>query len=127
MFALTRLRSWTVLDEDRRIRADVALDDLAANLVAGLEERHNISVTAVLDAKTEDMARRILGSRLLKVEATDDSDVVRITIGYDRLDAARQLLQFSDHIEITDPPEARTLIAGLAEAIVRRHRGTTSE
>ena len=127
MFALTRLRSWTVLDEDRRIRADIALDDLTANLVAGLEERHNISVTAVLDAKTEDMARRILGSRLLKVEATDDSDVVRITIGYDRLDAARQLLQFSDHIEITDPPEARTLIAGLAEAIVRRHRGTTSE
>lgn len=126
MFALARLRAWVVLDEDRQIRADVTLADLATNLATNLEERHSIYVTAVLDTKIEDMARRILGSRLLSVEPTEVSTSVQITVGYEQLDAVRQLLQFAEKIEVTDPPEARALIASLTRTIATRHRDTAS-
>lgn len=126
MYALARLRAWVVLDEDRQIRADVTLADLATNLATNLEERHNIYVTAVLDTKIEDMARRILGSRLLSVEPTEVSTSVQITVGYEQLDAVRQLLQFAEKIEVTDPPEARALIASLTRTIATRHRDAAS-
>lgn len=41
MFALTRLRSWTALDEARRLRAVQTPGELATSLVANLEERHS--------------------------------------------------------------------------------------
>ena len=122
MFALARLSSWTVLEEDRRVRPGVALAEVVRDLATALEDRHEVIVTAVLDADREDIARRILGSRLRSAEATDDPDRVRITVGYDQLGGVRQLLQFSDHIEVTDPPEARRLVANLAEVIAQRHR-----
>ena len=121
MFALARLRAWTVLDERRQVRTDLPLATIAARLVEGLETRHTVRVTATLDAKTVDIARRILGNRLLSVEPTGAPDWVSIAVGYDQLDGVRQLLQFSDHIEVTDPPEARKLIADLARTITRRH------
>ncbi len=121
MFALARLRTWTVLDQDRRIRADVALQDVAAGLVARLEQRRAVKVSAMLDASSQDIARRILGNRLLAVEATDDPGTVQITVGYDQLDAVRQLMQFTDHIEVVAPYEARELIARLSQEIARRH------
>ncbi|SFG66011.1 Predicted DNA-binding transcriptional regulator YafY, contains an HTH and WYL domains [Actinopolymorpha cephalotaxi] len=122
MFALARLASWTVLEEDRRLRPGAGLADVTRHLAAALEDRHEVIVTAVLDADREDIARRILGSRLRSVEATDDPESVRITVGYDQLDGVRQLLQFSDHIEVVHPPQARRLIANLGEVIARRHR-----
>jgi predicted DNA-binding transcriptional regulator YafY len=122
MFAAARLREWTVLDDDRKLSTDLPLADLSNELAARLETRHTIRVTATLDAATEDMARRILGSRLMSVEPTHNPDMVRITVAYDQLDAVRQLLQFSDHIEILDPPEARALIANLATRIAARHQ-----
>ncbi len=121
MFALARLRTWTVLDQDRRIRADMTLEDVAAGLVARLEHRHTIKVSAMLDASSQDIARRILGNRLLAVEATDDPGTVHITVGYDQLDAVRQLMQFTDHIEVIAPDEAREIIARLSQEITRRH------
>ncbi|WP_024794144.1 helix-turn-helix transcriptional regulator [Tomitella biformata] len=121
MYALTRLRSWTLLDEDRSIRADVTLEEVAASLVGALEGRGGVRVTALLDATTEDLARRILGKRLLSVEPTSDADQVRIVVGYDHLDGVRQLMQFTDHIEVVDPPQARQLIGRLAAEITRRH------
>lgn len=121
MFALARLRSWVVLDEDRHTGSDLPLGQLAASLVAELEQRHDIRVTALLDAASEDIARRILGSRLLSVEPTDLPESVCITVGYDQLDGVRQLLQFADHIEITGPAEARRLIADLARTTAGRH------
>jgi hypothetical protein len=56
------------------------------------------------------------------VRIGDDDGRLTVTIGYDQLDAVRQLLQFSDHIEITRPPAARELVRMLAEQIARRHR-----
>lgn len=121
MFALARLGAWEVLPEERRLSTDLPLETLAADLVSRLEERRTIRVIAALDAGTEDIARRILGSRLLSVEPSSDPEKVRIAVGYDQLDAVRQLMQFTDHIEIIEPPEARRLIAALAETIAHRH------
>lgn len=122
MFALTRLSAWTVLDENRRIRPGATLAEVARDLAAALEDRHEVIVTALLAGDREDIARRILGSRLRSVEPADDAERVRITVGYDQLDGVRQLLQFGDHIEVVDPPEARRLVAHLAEVIARRHQ-----
>lgn len=122
MFALGRLESWTVLDEDRRIRPDVTLGDVAHDLVSALEGRHDVIVTALLDADREDITRRILGSRLRSVEPTEDTGRIRITVGYEELDGVRQLLQLSDHFEVVHPPEARRLIGSLADAIAETHR-----
>lgn len=121
MFALARLQAWTTLPEPRELRSDLPLEALAAQLVANLEQRHIIQVTATLDAHTEDIARRILGNRLQSVEPTSDPSTVQITVGYDQIDAVRQLMQFTDHIEIIDPPEARRLIHTLANKIAYRH------
>lgn len=119
MFAMSRLHSWTVLDEDRIIRSDVTLSDVVHDLVSGLEDRQTVVVTASLDAHTEDIARRILGSRLLSADPTNNPRIVRITVRYDQLNGVRQLMQFT---EVTDPPEARQLIAVLAEQIANRRK-----
>lgn len=121
MFALARLQAWTTLPEPRKLRSDLPLEVLAAKLVTNLEQRHIIQVTATLDAHTEDIARRILGNRLRSVEPTSDPNTVQITVGYDQIDAVRQLMQFTDHIEIIDPPEARRLIHTLANKIAHQH------
>ena len=126
MFALARLQAWTTLPENRQLHSDLALETLTKTLVAQLEQRHNIHVTATLDTQTEDMARRILGSRLQAVEPTRNPDTVLITVGYDQLDAVRQLMQFTDHIEILNPPEARELVATLAHQIAHRHSNELS-
>jgi predicted DNA-binding transcriptional regulator YafY len=81
-----------------------------------------VTVTALLDAARVDLARRILGSRLLTVSDSDRDARVTITVGYDELDAVRQLLQFSDHIEVLGPQAARRIIHDLARQIALTHR-----
>jgi predicted DNA-binding transcriptional regulator YafY len=122
MYALARLEHWQVLDEPRHLRAGATLVGTAAELGRTLETRHQITVTALLDADRVDLARRILGSRLRSVAPGAADGRATITIVYDQLAAVRQLLQFSDHIEVTDPPAARELIRTLAEQLARRHR-----
>jgi predicted DNA-binding transcriptional regulator YafY len=122
MFALSRLEGWEVLDEPRRLRTGAALVDVARELSHALESRHQVMITALLDADHVDIARRILGSRLRSVNRADHDARATITVAYDELAAARQLLQFSDHIEILCPEAARRLIHDLAEQIVLAHR-----
>ncbi len=122
MFSLSRLEEWAVLDEPRRLRDGKALSDVAGELSQALESRHQITVTALLDADRVDLARRILGSRLRSVSQADGDARATITVGYDELDAVRQLLQFSDHIEVLRPRAARRLVHDLAGQIARTHR-----
>ncbi len=121
LFALTRLDRWALLGEPRRVRAGATLADVAGGLGQALETRHEVTVTAHLDADGVDLARRILGSRLRTVGPPDAAGRVPITLAYAQVEAARQLLQFADHIEVTGPPEARALLHRLAEATARRH------
>ena len=148
MYALTRLEHWEVLAETRRLRVGATLAGTAAELGRSLESRHEITVTALLDADRVDIARRILGSRLRSVvpcpvardnTTVSDSTVsdttvsdttasgseggrATVTIAFEHLNGVRQLLQFSDRIEVTSPPEARQLICRLAEQLARKHR-----
>jgi predicted DNA-binding transcriptional regulator YafY len=122
MFALSRLEGWDVTDEPRRLRTGAALADVARELSRALESRHQVTITALLDADRVDIARRILGSRLRSVSYADRDARATITVGYDELAGVRQLLQFSDHIEILYPEPARRLIHDLAEQIVLAHR-----
>ena len=121
MFALSRLEDWEVLDEPRRLRGGAALSDVAGELSRTLESRHRVTVTALLDADRVDLARRILGSRLLAVSHCERDARVTITVGYDELDAVRQLLQFGDHIEVLRPQAARGIIHDLARQIALTH------
>ena len=122
MFAMTRMRKWTALDADRRTKTETTLQDVARYLVDRLESRDDVVVTALLDAEGEDIARRILGSRLRSVEQVPtDGAKVRITVAYDQLDGVRQLTQFTDHIEVIDPAEARELVRKLAADMAARH------
>ena len=95
---------------------------MAGELSRALESRHRVTVTALLAADRVDLARRILGSRLLAVSHSDGDSRVTITVGYDELGGVRQLLQFSDHIEVLRPHAARRIIHDLARQIALTHR-----
>ncbi|OSC72952.1 transcriptional regulator [Streptomyces sp. 4F] len=126
MFALTRLRDWTVLDADRRLRPGADLVGTARELGEALESRQDVIVTARVDAGSIDLARRILGARLRTVGDRPDGDGrVEITVAYGGLDGVRQLLQFSDHVEVVAPEPARRLIHRLAARIAHTHRPAT--
>ncbi|MFX1756340.1 helix-turn-helix transcriptional regulator [Rhodococcus sp. As11] len=120
LFALTRLSAWKVLDRPRRLSPGRTLPALARELGDALERREDV-VTADLATSRLDLARRILGARLRGSTAGPRPAVSRITVAYDSIDGVRQLLQFGEHIEIVGPPEARDLVAGLAESLLRRH------
>jgi predicted DNA-binding transcriptional regulator YafY len=143
MYALTRLEHWELLAETRRLRAGATLAGTAAELGRSLESRHEITVTALLDADRVDIARRIPGSRLRSAApcpAAPGSTTVpdttvpdttatgseggraTVTIAFEHLNGVRQLLQFSDRIKVTSPPEARQLICRLAEQLAHKHR-----
>jgi len=122
MFALARLTAWTVLGTARALSGPASPAEVAADLVRRLEESHPVTISALLDTDRIDLARRILGRRLIRVAETDDPDTVHITVGYETLDGVRHLLQFSDHLEVIGPPEARARVAALAEDLLRRHR-----
>jgi len=121
LFALSRLQGWEVLDRPRRLRPGTDLAGVAAALAAALETDRQVTVTADLDADRLDMARRILGSRLIGTEATESQGTVRISVAYEQIGAVRHLLQFADHIRVVDPPEARRLVRELATTIAERH------
>ncbi|MBP2337572.1 putative DNA-binding transcriptional regulator YafY [Saccharothrix coeruleofusca] len=123
MYALSRLRDWEVLAEPRRLREGEDLAGVAAELGRELESRHEVTVTARLDADRVDLAHRVLGSRLRTVGEAADGRVT-ITVSYDQLDGVRQLLQFADHIEVVDPEPARRLVHDLARQLARAHEGT---
>jgi len=114
LFALERLTRWQPLDEARRLRSGVDLASVSRELMEALEAGDaSIAITALLDANRLDLARRILGTRLRAAEPVD-GDRVKITVGYDQLEAVRQLLQFAEHLTIVDPPEAAARLKELA-------------
>ncbi|MGC9500079.1 helix-turn-helix transcriptional regulator [Streptomyces sp. WG7] len=123
MFALSRLQHWTVLDTARRLRPGADLAGTARELGEALENQRHVVVTARLDTDFLDMARRVLGARLRTAGAQGDDGRVEITVAYDQLDGVRQLLQFSDHIEVVAPAPARELIHRLATRIAHTHTG----
>lgn len=120
-YAVERLAAWTVVDAPRRLRSGVTLDSVVEQLARNLERpQETVVVTAELHRGRLDIARRILGSRIIVVEGGADPDTVKISVEYTEIGGVRQLLQFGNSIEVTAPEEARRLVVELATSLLRR-------
>lgn len=122
LFALVRLESWQVLNQARQIPSNQTLHKVVNQLSRSLEQRFEVVISAELDAASEDLARRILGSRLLSVEPSKSAEKLNIRVGYESINGVRHLMQFAEHFEITGPAAARELVSDLAQSMARRHR-----
>ncbi|HIW90325.1 MAG TPA: WYL domain-containing protein [Candidatus Corynebacterium avicola] len=123
MYAVERLASWEVLDAPRRLRPSETLESVVAELARDLERpRETTVVTAELKRGSLDLARRIIGSRLVSVrdgcDDGDSPDTVRIEVVYTQVEGVRQLLHFGDDIEVTAPEVARQIVGRLARSVV---------
>ncbi|SHG51844.1 Predicted DNA-binding transcriptional regulator YafY, contains an HTH and WYL domains [Jatrophihabitans endophyticus] len=120
LFALARLTSYELTSEPSRPRAGQTLASVWEALRARSDDRGNVRVRAWLRADRLDLARRVLGSRLVDEGRVED-DRQLVTVAYESVEGVRQLLQFGDHVEVLDPPEARRRVAELAADLARRH------
>lgn len=140
LFALTRLSGYEGLAVPSRRRPGQDLASVWEGLRAATEPAGSYVVRARLRRDRLDLARRILGARLVGVhepddaagrpgvagagtgeQDTDEHDTVEITVRYEHPEGVRQLLQFADHIDVLSPPEARRRIHELAAHIARTH------
>lgn len=122
LFSLQRLKSWEVLPAARRLRAGATLASVSRGLRAALENREGVTITAMLPKDRLDLARRILGSRLVSAKP-GEAEQVEITVIYDQVEATRQLLQFGAHLRVTSPPEARAVMRDVARATAALYAG----
>ncbi|MEU4035920.1 helix-turn-helix transcriptional regulator [Streptomyces collinus] len=110
LFRADRVRSARLLDEPVRRRTGVELADVWEVLRRQVEERPEgaIDVTVRVRRERLDMFQRVVGALLTELPEDDgDGDWVTVRLSYPALRAVRQLLGFSDQVEILDPPEAR--------------------
>ncbi|MGW0410949.1 helix-turn-helix transcriptional regulator [Streptomyces collinus] len=110
LFRADRVRSARLLDEPVRRRAGVELADVWEVLRRQVEERPEgaIDVTVRVRRERLDMFQRMVGALLTELPADDgEGDWTVVRLSYPALRAVRQLLGFSDQVEILDPPEAR--------------------
>ncbi|MFF5029673.1 helix-turn-helix transcriptional regulator [Streptomyces collinus] len=110
LFRADRVRSARLLDEPVRRRAGVELADVWEVLRRQVEERPEgaIDVTVRVRRERLDMFQRMVGALLTELPADDgEGDWTVVRLSYPALRAVRQLLAFSDQVEILDPPEAR--------------------
>ncbi|MEV5383353.1 YafY family protein [Streptomyces sp. NPDC052721] len=115
LFRADRVRSARLLDEPVRRRPGVELADVWELLRRQVEERENeIEVTVRVRRELLDMFQRMVAAQLTAPPEDDGaSEWVTARLAYPVLRAVRQLLAFSDRVEILDPPEARAeLLAG---------------
>ncbi|MGW2820734.1 helix-turn-helix transcriptional regulator [Streptomyces sp. NPDC001443] len=110
LFRADRVRSARLLDEPVRRRAGVELADVWEVLRRQVEERPESAIDVTVRVRRErlDMFQRMVGALLTELPEDDgEGDWVVARLSYPALRAVRQLLGFSDQVEILDPPEAR--------------------
>ncbi|HWS36337.1 MAG TPA: WYL domain-containing protein [Actinoplanes sp.] len=107
LHALERITGWEPMRAARRLRPDVTLDSVAAELTAHWENPETFTVHAELDTNQLDRARRILGRRLT-VQATTGTRQVSITVACRDVEDVRTLLQFGDSVTVTAPRRPAT-------------------
>jgi predicted DNA-binding transcriptional regulator YafY len=122
LYSLKRLQSWEVLPAARSLRQSESLASLSRHLSAAIENSNGITVAATLAVDRLDLAQRILGSRLTSSKPLDACRV-EITIVYDQVEAARQLLQFGAHLRVTSPPEVQAVMRDAATATAALYQG----
>ncbi|MEW2289071.1 YafY family protein [Streptomyces sp. NPDC047841] len=115
LFRADRVRSARPLDEPVRRRPGIELAGLWELLRRQVEERENeVEVTVRVRRELLDMFQRMAAAQLTAPPEDDGAgEWVTARLAYPVLRAVRQLLAFSDRVEILDPPEARAeLLAG---------------
>lgn len=120
LFALTRLAAFAALPTPAAHRDGVTLDGVWAELRDRVERPGTVAFEVRLRRTRVDLARRILGTRLVDVR-DDDDEWSLATVRADHPEAVRQLLQFGDHIEVLAPESARRRVVDLAHDLAARH------
>ncbi|WP_225823030.1 helix-turn-helix transcriptional regulator [Streptomyces naphthomycinicus] len=128
LFRADRVHSARLLDEPVRRRPGVELNDAWEVLRRRVEERDDeIEVTVRVRRDLLDLFRRMAAAQL--TEPPDDggeSEWVRARLAYPTLRAVRQLLAFSERVEVLDPPEARAELLTAARSVAALYRGEGS-
>ncbi|MCF1596211.1 helix-turn-helix transcriptional regulator [Streptomyces muensis] len=123
LFRADRVRSARVLDEVVRRRPGVELADVWEVLRRQVEERPGgIDVTVRVRRDRLDLFLRLMASSLVSLPEGVDEGVggdgwvtVRLSLGV--VGEARQLLQFSDRVEVVSPSEVRDELARAAASV----------
>ncbi|WP_369364223.1 helix-turn-helix transcriptional regulator [Streptomyces sp. CG4] len=119
LFRADRIRSARPLEEPVRRRPGVELADAWEVLRRQVEEREGgIEVTVRVRRERLDMFRRVAAAHLAAPPDDDgESEWITVRLAYPVLAAVRQLLAFSDRVEVLDPPEARTELLAAAASV----------
>ncbi|EME36901.1 UNVERIFIED_CONTAM: WYL domain-containing protein [Kocuria sp. CPCC 205295] len=96
-----------------------------AALLDDFQPTQVVEVHALIRSTRLDLARRILGTRLVKATAAD-SEWSSIVVHYPDVESVRQLLQFGDHIRVLSPVEAVERIHALAGQLAHHHEAGDS-
>ncbi|MFH8773005.1 helix-turn-helix transcriptional regulator [Streptomyces sp. NPDC017958] len=126
LFRADRVRSAHLLDDPARRRPGVELADVWEVLRCQVEERpeDGIDVTVRIRRERLDMFQRMAAAQLTELPDDDgESDWVTARLSYPVLRAVRQLLAFSDQVEILDPPEARAELLRAVRSVTALYQG----
>lgn len=119
LFRADRVRTATVLDEPVRRRPGVELAHVWEVLRRQVEERPGgIDVVVRVRRDRLDLFARLNAPWLTELPEDDgQDDWVTARLSYGVLGEARQLLQFSDRVEVLSPPEVREELARAAASV----------
>lgn len=119
LFRADRTRSARILDDPVRRRPGVELADAWEVLRRQVEERPGgVEVTVRIRRARLDLFRRMAAAELTALPDADGTgEWVTARLAYPVLRAVRQLLAFSDQVEILDPPEARAELLEAARSV----------
>ncbi|MER6454754.1 YafY family protein [Streptomyces sp900105245] len=125
LFRADRVRSARLLDDPVRRRKGVELADVWEVLRRQVEDRENgVEVTVRLRREHLDMFHRMAAAQLTALCGDDgESEWVTARLSYPVLRAVRQLLAFSDRLEVLDPPEARAELLAGARSVTALYQG----
>ncbi|SED80049.1 Predicted DNA-binding transcriptional regulator YafY, contains an HTH and WYL domains [Streptomyces sp. 2231.1] len=129
LFRADRVRSARLLDDPVRRRKGIELADVWEMLRRQVEDRENgVEVTVRLRREHLDMFQRMAAAQLTALSGDDgESEWVTARLSYPVLRAVRQLLAFSDRLEVLDPPEARAELLAGARAVTALYRGASPD
>ena len=119
LFRADRVRSARLLDDPVRRRPGVELADAWEVLRREVEERPGgLDVTVRVRRDRLDMFLRLNAAQLTGLpDDGQDGDWVTARLSYGVLRAARQLLAFSDGVEVLSPPEVRDDLRAAAASV----------
>ncbi|MFF9326886.1 helix-turn-helix transcriptional regulator [Streptomyces sp. NPDC014776] len=124
LFRADRVRSATLLDDPVRRRPGVELADVWEVLRRQVEERPGgLEVVVRVRRDRLDMFLRLTASALVALPDDGRGDWVTARLSYGVVAETRQLLAFSDRVEVLSPPEAREELARAARSVAALYDG----